>query len=592
MIEAREGKKVKGYIYKITSPEGRVYVGYKKSKTFVESYWGSSSNKDYWNDLEKFGKENFTREIIDWVYEDEVSTDKENYYIIELHGLIKDGGYNKAIWKNNHLDLYDLMVGENHPFYGKHHLAGENHPMYGKHLSEETKEKISKSLTGRTFVDLHGEEKAKEIKSKISRPGAKHHFYGKHHSEETKKKISEAHKGLKHTDESKKKMSASRKGHPGLKGEKNPWYGKPISEERRRKISEANKGKKLSEETKRKLSEAAKKRYTEDPKNHPFYGRHHSEESKKKMSEMRKGKKLEDRVGEERAKEIKKKMSEIRKGRHYSPEAIENMRKAQQKRYANQPKKEKKEFCIEDLIGKKYGSRTVIGKSDKDGYILCRCDCGAENTIKLTYLKSIKKYTGCPKCSNKDKNKKYYIEDYVGKKYGKWTIIGDGGKRKCGARMFLCQCECGRQCKVEINKILDNESRGCKFCCCGAHLKKHGLCKTKIYQKWEDIKKLCNCPTSKNYKYFGAKGIKVCDEWNNSFESFYEWVGKTRSDESLILDRIDRNGDFSPENCIWVTKEQRMKSIGEVQRGKKHNEEQKKKISESGKKVWIERRKN
>lgn len=297
MIEVREGKKVKGYIYKITSPEGRVYVGYKKSETFVDSYWGSSKNKDYWNDLKKFGKENFTREIVDWVYEDEISSTKESYYIIKLHGSVKDGGYNRAIWANNHLDIYD------------------------------------------------------------------------------------------------------------------------------------------------------------------------------------------------------------------------------------------------------------------------------------------------------DINKKYYIEDYVGKKYGKWTIIGDGGKRKCGARMFLCQCECGRKCKVEINKILDNDSRGCKFCCCGAHLKKHGLCKTKIYQKWEDIKKLCNCPTRKNYKYFGAKGIKVCEEWNNNFEAFYEWVEKTRSDESLVLDRIDKNGDFSPENCTWVTKEQRMKDIGYIQRGKKHNEEQKKKISESGKKAWIERRK-
>lgn len=103
--------KRKGYIYKITSPKGKVYIGYKKSLVFVDDYWGSSKNKDYWNDLKKFGKENFTREIIDWVYENENSNQKENYYMLKFKSLVKDGGYNIAMWNDGKLNLYDTENG-------------------------------------------------------------------------------------------------------------------------------------------------------------------------------------------------------------------------------------------------------------------------------------------------------------------------------------------------------------------------------------------------------------------------------------------------------------------------------------------------
>ena len=49
-------KKPIGYVYKITSPEGREYVGLKKSSVFVESYWSSSQNKEFWTDIERFSK--------------------------------------------------------------------------------------------------------------------------------------------------------------------------------------------------------------------------------------------------------------------------------------------------------------------------------------------------------------------------------------------------------------------------------------------------------------------------------------------------------------------------------------------------------
>lgn len=57
-----------------------------------------------------------------------------------------------------------------------------------------------------------------------------------------------------------------------------------------------------------------------------------------------------------------------------------------------------------------------------------------------------------------------------------------------------------------------------------------------------------------NYKYYGKKGIKICDEWLNSFEKFYEWATVSGFKEELSIDRIDGDKDYSPENCRWVTK--------------------------------------
>ena len=56
-----------GYIYKITMPNGRCYVGSKKKRFFDENYWSSSCNPEFWRDLEFYGKENCKREVLEWI---------------------------------------------------------------------------------------------------------------------------------------------------------------------------------------------------------------------------------------------------------------------------------------------------------------------------------------------------------------------------------------------------------------------------------------------------------------------------------------------------------------------------------------------
>ena len=104
---------------------------------------------------------------------------------------------------------------------------------------------------------------------------------------------------------------------------------------------------------------------------------------------------------------------------------------------------------------------------------------------------------------------------------------------------------------------------------------KHSKSHDRIYFIWQSMKDRCYNPNNKQYKNYGGRGIKVCDEWKNDFKIFLEWANKNNYDSSLTIDRINVNGDYEPLNCRWTTlKEQQNNKRNNVilaYKGEKHN---------------------
>lgn len=81
---------------------------------------------------------------------------------------------------------------------------------------------------------------------------------------------------------------------------------------------------------------------------------------------------------------------------------------------------------------------------------------------------------------------------------------------------------------------------------------KHGLCGTPIYNKWKHMKARCLNSNNKDFKSYGGRGIKICDEWL-TFTPFYEWAMQNEYKMGLDIDRIDNDGNYEPNNCQFIS---------------------------------------
>ena len=208
-------------------------------------------------------------------------------------------------------------------------------------------------------------------------------------------------------------------------------------------------------------------------------------------------------------------------------------------------------------IGDKSGKLTILeilGKykpNCRDYYCLVKCDCGNEEIIKCTYI-STGERTMCEQCKKEEIKNNQIMK--IGEKFGKLTIVeylGQGKNTKDKHFRYKVKCECGEE-EVVSSTLLRTKKRMCCKCSRKENTK-HNMSRTRLYGIYRSMKQRCYLKTSKAYKYYGGRGIKVCDEWRNDSSKFFEWALANGYKDGLSIDRVDVNGNYEPSNCRWTT---------------------------------------
>jgi hypothetical protein len=151
-------------------------------------------------------------------------------------------------------------------------------------------------------------------------------------------------------------------------------------------------------------------------------------------------------------------------------------------------------------------------------------------------------------------------KDLSGQKFGRLTAISisriENYKGGTKHRYYKCRCDCGKIIEVQSYSLTNGNTKSCG--CfqrekCGDTFRKHGGMGTRLYNIWKGMKKRCNNSNEPCYKYYGGKGIKVCDEWQVNFIAFRDWALNNGYADNLTIDRIDSDKNYEPSNCRWVT---------------------------------------
>lgn len=156
------------------------------------------------------------------------------------------------------------------------------------------------------------------------------------------------------------------------------------------------------------------------------------------------------------------------------------------------------------------------------------------------------------------------VKNILGKKFGKLLVLKRNGSDSGGHAMWLCLCDCGQHTVVRGSHLRDNSTLSCG-CETGSKpkYKYSSSCRNtytrRIYNIWSGMRKRCENVSCKDYKYYGGRGIIICETWKD-FDSFCEWALNNGYKDNLTIDRIDFNGNYEPSNCRWTTMDIQLKN--------------------------------
>jgi hypothetical protein len=201
------------------------------------------------------------------------------------------------------------------------------------------------------------------------------------------------------------------------------------------------------------------------------------------------------------------------------------------------------------VIGARYNKWTIVSEAGKDAksnkLFLCQCDCGVQKIHRIHTLRSGRSIQ-CKRCYSNN-----MVEDIVGKKFGSATVLKRIENNRGHEAQYLVRCNCGIERKALGYKLKQLKATKCPHC----RVKTHGMSNTDTFRIWQGLFRRCYNINFKHYKYYGGRGIIVCERWFK-FENFLQDMGKRPP--KLSIDRIDNNGNYEKNNCQWATSAQQM----------------------------------
>ena len=157
--------------------------------------------------------------------------------------------------------------------------------------------------------------------------------------------------------------------------------------------------------------------------------------------------------------------------------------------------------------------------------------------------------------------------DITGKSFNRLTALYPV-RNETRHIMWMCKCVCGREVITRSSSLTSGNTQSCgclkKDASSAAHTRHGHSCGSKVtatYSSWYAMLSRCSNPNDISYKYYGAKGITVCDRWNpkagGSFDNFL--IDMKERPTGCTIGRIKGNDNYYPENCEWQTSEQQIK---------------------------------